>query len=70
MPVANKLKELRHDHRMNQTEFADYLGISVYSYNRYENGARIPVLEVALQISEKLQRPVNDIFYRVDKTSE
>lgn len=67
MPVANKLKEIRHDHRMNQTEFAEFLGISVYSYNRYENGTRIPIIEVALQISEKLQRPVNDIFYRIDK---
>ncbi|WML30231.1 helix-turn-helix transcriptional regulator [Neobacillus sp. OS1-32] len=70
MTVHNKLKELRHDHRMNQTEFAEFLGISVYSYNRYENGTRIPVLEVALQISEKLKRPVNDIFYRVNETSK
>jgi putative transcriptional regulator len=62
MPVINKLKDIRHDHRMNQTEFADFLGISVYQYNRYEKGARQPVLEVALRISEKVKRPVNDIF--------
>ncbi|MEH7505129.1 helix-turn-helix domain-containing protein [Neobacillus drentensis] len=67
MPVNNRLKDLRHDHRMNQTEFADFLGISIYQYNRYERGARQPTLEVALQISEKVKRPVNDIFYLTEE---
>ncbi|MFE4524019.1 helix-turn-helix transcriptional regulator [Cytobacillus firmus] len=66
MSVHNKLKDLRHDHRMNQTEFAELLGISVHQYNRYEKGARQPTLEIALQISEKVKRPVNDIFYLTD----
>ncbi|MDF1507178.1 helix-turn-helix domain-containing protein [Robertmurraya sp. DFI.2.37] len=70
MPIANNLKTLRHDHRMNQTEFAAFLGLSVYSYNRYEKGVRQPTLEIALQISEKLGRPVNDIFYLSDKPSK
>lgn len=70
MPVNNRLKELRHDHRMNQTEFAEFLGISIHQYNRYEKGARQPTLEVALQISEKVKRPVNDIFYRVEEAPE
>ncbi|MGF6950218.1 putative transcriptional regulator [Neobacillus sp. B4I6] len=70
MPVNNRLKDLRHDHRMNQTEFADFLGINIYQYNRYENGARQPTLEVALQISEKVKRTVNDIFYFAEEASE
>jgi putative transcriptional regulator len=67
MPVSNKLKDLRHDYRMNQTEFAGFLGLSIYQYNRYEKGARQPTLEVALQISEKVKRPVNDIFYLTEE---
>jgi putative transcriptional regulator len=70
MPISNHLKELRHDHRMNQKEFAEFLGISVYQYNRYENQTRQPTLEAALHISEKVQRPVNEIFYLVEQASE
>lgn len=70
MPVHNKLKDLRHDHRMNQTEFADFLQISVHQYNRYEKGVRQPTLEIALQISEKVKRPVNDIFYLTDDQAD
>lgn len=66
MAVKNTLKELRHDYRMNQTEFAEFLQISVYQYNRYEKGVRQPTLEIALQISEKVKRQVNDIFYLTD----
>ena len=62
MAVENRLKEVRHDLRMNQTEFAEFLGISIYQYNRYENGSRVPSLEIALAISDKVGRPVNDLF--------
>lgn len=66
MAVKNTLKELRHDRRMNQTEFAEFLQISVHQYNRYEKGVRQPTLEIALQISEKVKQPVNEIFYLTD----
>ncbi|KRF63372.1 helix-turn-helix transcriptional regulator [Peribacillus butanolivorans] len=64
MSIRNRLKELRHDHRMNQTEFAAFLGLSVYQYNRYEKEAREPTLDNAMQISERLGMTVNEIFYR------
>ncbi|MEH6942445.1 helix-turn-helix transcriptional regulator [Bacillus sp. JJ722] len=57
------MKELRHDFRMNQTEFAAFLGINLQQYNRYEKGTRQPTLEVALRISEKVNRTVNELFY-------
>ncbi|MEK5107234.1 helix-turn-helix transcriptional regulator [Cytobacillus sp. FSL K6-0129] len=69
MPIHNRLKELRHDHRMNQTEFAAYLEISHGQYNRYERNSTQPSLEVALKISKKLGCAVNDIFLIVDKPS-
>jgi putative transcriptional regulator len=65
MPVENNLKEIRHDYRMNQTEFADFLEISVQQYNRYEKQAVQPTLEIALKISEKVKRSVNEIFKRI-----
>lgn len=64
MSIRNRLKELRHDRRMNQTEFAEFLGLSVYQYNRYEKEARDPSLDNAMLISERLGMTVNEIFYR------
>lgn len=61
--VKNRLKELRHDHRMNQVEFAEFLGLSQYQYNRYELQRQQPTLEGALRIAEKLNKPVEQIFY-------
>ncbi|WP_019123731.1 helix-turn-helix transcriptional regulator [Brevibacillus massiliensis] len=63
MAVKNRLKEIRYDHRMNQMQFAEYLGLAQQQYNRYENQVRQPTLEIALLISEKIGRPVNEIFY-------
>jgi putative transcriptional regulator len=65
MAIENKLKELRHDFRMNQKEFANFLGLNATQYNRYENQERQPTLEIALLISEKVGRSVNDLFVRL-----
>lgn len=69
MTVHNRLKNIRHQHEMNQTEFAKLLGINPDQYNRYERNNRQPKLEIAIKISERLGVPVNDIFYLVDKQS-
>lgn len=62
MAIKNRLKEIRHDHRMNQIEFSAFLGIGQSQYNRYELQRNQPTLEVALEISEKLGQTVNHIF--------
>lgn len=62
MSVTNKLKELRHDRRLNQIEFAEYLGLTQYQYNRYENQRQQPTLEGAIRIAQKLGMPVEHIF--------
>ena len=64
MAVRNKLKHWRHQHEMNQKQFAQYLGLSTWSYNRYEKQAIQPSLGVALAIAERLNQPVEEIFYR------
>ncbi len=69
MAVHNRLKSIRHQHEMNQTEFARLLGINHDQYNRYERNNRQPKLEIAIKISERLGVTVNDIFYLVDKQS-
>jgi DNA-binding XRE family transcriptional regulator len=64
MAVKNKLKEIRHKEYMldSQMEFSKVLEIDYRQYNRYENGT-VPSLETALEIAEKLNKKVEDIFY-------
>lgn len=62
MSVKNNLKSFRHKYEMNQTEFAEFLGVAHDQYNRYENNRRQPALEIALRISERLGVSVNEIF--------
>ncbi|MFB7304055.1 helix-turn-helix transcriptional regulator [Heyndrickxia sporothermodurans] len=68
MAVNNRLKTFRHKHEMNQKEFADFLNVNQSQYNRYERNTIQPTLEIALKISDRLDRAVNDIFYLTDKS--
>lgn len=62
--VKNRLKEIRmKEYMMKQKDFAEFLQISVFQYNRYENQAMQPTLEIALKISEILNKNVMEIFY-------
>lgn len=49
---------------MNQTEFAQWLGLNKYQYNRYERQAAQPALELAWVIAEKLGVKIEDLFER------
>jgi putative transcriptional regulator len=63
--VRNNLKNIRYEHKMNQGEFAEFLGMAQSQYSRYERQKEQPSLETALKISEKINRSVNDICYMV-----
>ncbi|SFU40830.1 helix-turn-helix transcriptional regulator [Alicyclobacillus macrosporangiidus] len=66
MAVRNRLKELRHDNRMNQTEFAELLGVNRQLYNRWERQVAQPSVEWVLRISAKLGVPMEQIVYLDD----
>ncbi|MBS3977758.1 MAG: helix-turn-helix domain-containing protein [Syntrophomonadaceae bacterium] len=61
--VRNRLKYWRHRHQMNQTEFAQLLGLQQQQYNRYERQTIQPTLVTALIIAAKIKQPVEEIFY-------
>jgi putative transcriptional regulator len=69
--VNNRLKDIRHDLRLNQTEFATFLDINVNQYNRYEsNKGKQPNLETSLRIFERIkerlpEKKFEDVFIRV-----
>jgi len=66
MGVKNKFLEIRLEKGYKfQKDFAEYLGLNQYQYNRYEKNERQPALEVILKICsiDKLNMDPRDIFY-------
>ncbi|MDS0525444.1 helix-turn-helix domain-containing protein [Clostridium sp. SHJSY1] len=62
--VKNKLKEIRmKEYMMEKKEFAIFLNIGLATYYNWENGDSKPPLEKALEIAEKLNKHVEEIWY-------
>jgi len=62
--IKNNLKEIRmREYMLNSVEFAKILGLDIKNYSNWENNISRPKLELALEISIKLKRTVNDIWY-------
>ena len=58
--LKNKLKSWRHKLEMNQTEFAEFMGVSLGTYNQWEKHKREPALESAWVIVKKLRSVGHD----------
>lgn len=56
MYTPEKIKEIRMRMMMTQTEFAELLGISFASVNRYENGKSSPTFKVQRKLAEIKKR--------------
>jgi transcriptional regulator with XRE-family HTH domain len=52
---CSRFKKLRLDRKLNQAEFAEYLGISRPTVGFYENGDRIPDAHMLLEIANKCE---------------
>jgi putative transcriptional regulator len=62
--VKNKLKEIRmREYMMDPGEFAKFLNVNIKAYYQWETEFSKPTLEKALEISLKLNRNINDIWY-------
>jgi putative transcriptional regulator len=67
MAIRNNLKDIRYEHKMNQKQFSNYLNISQPQYSRYERQIDQPSLETVMKISNRINKPVNDIIYLVSE---
>ena len=56
------LKKLRKDQEMKTREVADLFGVSFQHYNDIENGRRNPSIELAVQIADFFDFPVDKFF--------
>jgi putative transcriptional regulator len=62
--VKNRLKEIRmREFMMEPGEFSKFLGISNKVYWSWENDKSRPTLETALEIANKLNKDVKDIWH-------
>ena len=62
--MKNKLKEIRlREYMMTSQDFAKMLNISRSTYSNWELGVSKPNLDTAIEISQKLNKTVNDIWY-------
>lgn len=67
MGVKNRLKEIRmKEYMMNQTQFAELLGVKRSTYNSLELGKVQGNIETLLIIARALDRKVDDIWYLED----
>jgi len=58
----NILKSIREKNKLNQTQMANILGISVQRYNSYERKRRKIPVDIAILISKLFNIKLEDIF--------
>ena len=62
--VKNRLREIRmREYLMEQKEFAAFLGVGLTTYFNWEKGTSKPPLEKAIEIANKLDKDVREIWY-------
>lgn len=63
--VKNRLSEIRLKMGFRfQKDFATFLGLDSWLYNRYENNAVQPSAETLLLICEKTNLKIEDVIYK------
>ncbi len=60
--IGDKLKKIRLELEMNQTEFSKKLNLPRSTYSNYENNNRVPDEKTLVKISEILEIPITDLL--------
>lgn len=62
--LKNRLKEIRlKEYMMNSKEFSKFLSVSNTTYSNWELGVSKPTLDKAIEIANKLNKDVKEIWY-------
>ncbi|OZV10751.1 hypothetical protein CIW83_18190 [Tissierella sp. P1] len=64
--VGKRLKLLRNVGRFSQKDFANYLGVSIRSYERWEQGLNIPDTNNLIKMADKLNVNIDFVLGRTD----
>ena len=68
--MENRLKEIRKEKKIGQGYLVEKLGVSRQSISSIENGRCTPSLELAFDIADLLEMPVEEIFIHENRFSE
>ena len=60
--MENRLKEIRKEKKIGQGYLVEKLGVSRQTISSIENGRCTPSLDLALDIANLLEMPVDEIF--------
>ena len=60
--MENRLKEIRKEKKIGQSYLVEMLGVSRQTISSIENGRCTPSLDLALDIANLLEMPVDEIF--------
>lgn len=53
MTLQNELKRYRKKHNLSQAEIAKKINVSQQAYANYENGTRLPNIEILIKIADE-----------------
>ena len=68
--MENRLKEIRKEKKIGQGYLVEKLGVSRQSISSIENGRCTPSLELAFDIADLLEMPVEEIFIHENRFRE
>lgn len=60
--MKRMLRQVRESQNKTQLETAEKVGIALMSYLRYENGERLPRIDIAFALAKELNCPVEVLF--------
>ena len=64
--MFHRIKDLREDTDLTQTELSQYLHISQRAYSHYENGTRDIPTEILIQIADFYQDSIDYLLERTE----
>ena len=64
MSISKEIKNIRRKCLFNQTEFAEAIGVSFSSVNRWENGKSVPNYQALKKIKGFCEK--NNILFEID----
>ena len=61
-PLTNRIRVLRAERRISQSELADAIDVSRKTISTIEVGRFVPSTVIAMKIARYFERPVEDVF--------
>ena len=68
--LGARVRKIRKDNKMTQTEFGDAIGIAYYEISRYERGKDEMSVYVAMRICNRFNIAIEDFLNGLDKEIE